>query len=115
MKLMDAKGDVRPGFAEEMASLVGFLLIMCDAEAARGPEGETDVTFTIVDVVELSMSTRVPAPVVCLSVCLPICLSVCLSVRLASSCSRHNMNTGVVLHPQPNYPNSPVTVVFEPL
>ena len=87
MKLMDAKGDVRPGFAEEMASLVGFLLVMCDAEAARGPEGETDVTFTIVDV-ELSMSTRVPAPVVCLSVCLPICLSVCLSVRLASSCSR---------------------------
>ena len=28
MKLMDAKGDVRPGFAEEMASLVGFLLVL---------------------------------------------------------------------------------------
>ena len=28
MKLMDVKGDVRPGFAKEMASLVGFLLVM---------------------------------------------------------------------------------------
>ena len=28
MKLMDAKGDVRPGFAEEMASFIGFLLAL---------------------------------------------------------------------------------------
>ena len=28
MKLMDARGDVRPGFAEELASLIGFLLVM---------------------------------------------------------------------------------------
>ena len=28
MKLMDAKGDVRPGIAEEMASFIGFLLAL---------------------------------------------------------------------------------------
>ena len=28
MRLMDAKGDVRPGMAEEMATLIGLLLIV---------------------------------------------------------------------------------------